>query len=192
MSKELLPLVQWLVMVPLCGLVYPMLAGMLDHFVPDKFWTCLISYLALAMVVFIVFAIIRQQLAEKVVAGDFFKGGEYYLGMMAGLVRYACVLMFVLALMNAPVYTKAEIAAQTSRDQQNFGGGAGTGFSGSFFPHFFQVQSAVFKESFLGPRIKNFAGMLLIDTGQPGAGGAQPGQAAPEPPKKKPVIKIGN
>lgn len=192
MSKELLPLVQWLVLVLVCGLVYPKLAGLLDHFVPDKFWTCLLSYLALALVVFIVFTIIRQQIAEKLVARDFFKGGEYYLGMMAGLVRYACVLMFVLALMNAPVFTAAEVAAQASRDQQNFGGGANTGFSGSFFPHFSQVQTAVFKESFLGPRIKNNAGMLLIDTGQSGADAAKPGQSAPVPPKKQPVIKFGN
>jgi uncharacterized membrane protein required for colicin V production len=192
MSKELLPLVQWLVIVSVSGLVYPKLAGLLAGFIPDKFWTCFLSYLALATVVFIVFTFIKQQIAEKLVAGDFFKGGEYYLGMMAGLVRYACVLMFVLALMNAPVFTPAEIAAQTSRDAQNFGGGAGTGFSGNYFPHFSQIQTAVFKESFLGPRIKNIAGMLLIDTGQPGIGGAQPSQNAPEPPKKKPVIKIGN
>ncbi len=191
MSKDLLPLVQWLVMVPVCGLVYPKLAGVLARFVPDKFWTCLVSYLALAMVVFIVFTVLRRQIAEKVVGADFFKGGEYYLGMMAGLVRYACMLIFVLALMNAPVFTAAEIAAQVSRDQQNFGGGAGTGFSGSFFPHFPQIQTAVFKDSFLGPRIKNTPGILLINTDQPGIGGAQLGQNAPAPPKKKPVIKIG-
>ena len=72
MSKELLPLVQWLVLLPVCGLVYPKLAAVLAGFVPDKFWTCILSYLALAMVVFIVFKMLKQQIAEKVVAGDFF------------------------------------------------------------------------------------------------------------------------
>jgi uncharacterized membrane protein required for colicin V production len=192
MAKELLPVLQWLVMVPVCGLCYPMLAGVLAGFIPGALWSCLAAYLALALTVFIVFKILKQQFAEKLVKSNFFKGGEYYLGMMAGLVRYACVLIFVLALMNAPVFTAAEVAAQASRDQQNFGGGANTGFSGSFFPHFPQIQTAVFKESFLGPRIKNNAGMLLIDTGQPGVSGAQPGQNAPAPAKKQPVIKIGN
>jgi uncharacterized membrane protein required for colicin V production len=191
MSKELLPLVQWLVLLPVCGLVYPKLAAVLAGFVPDKFWTCILSYLALAMVVFIVFSILKQHTAEKVVASDFFKGGEYYLGMMAGFVRYACVLMFVLALLNAPVFTAAEISAQLARDQNNFGGGDSSGFQGNYFPHVFQVQAAVFKESFLGPRIKDNLGILLINTDQPGVGGAQPGQNAPAPPKKKPVIKIG-
>jgi len=185
MSKELLPLLEWLVLVPVCGLVYPMLAGVLAGFVPDAFWNCLVAYLALAMVVFIVFAILKRQLAEKLVKSDFFKGSEYYLGMLAGLVRYACVLLFVLALLNARVYTPAEIAQQTAYDQKNFGGGL---FEGNYFPHLSQIQAAVFKESFIGPRIKDNLGMLLINTGQPGV---QPGKNAPEPPKKQPVIKIG-
>jgi uncharacterized membrane protein required for colicin V production len=181
MAKELLSLLQWLVMVPVCGLGYTMLAGVLAGFIPDKLWNCLVAYLALGLAVFIVFTILKQQFDEKLVKSNFFKGGEYYLGMLAGMVRYACVLLFVLALLHAPVYTQAEIAQQTAYDQKNFGGGL---FAGNYFPHLFQVQAAVFKESFLGPRIKDNVGMLLINTGQPGAGGAQP-------PKKQPVIKIG-
>jgi uncharacterized membrane protein required for colicin V production len=181
MAKELLPLLQWLVMVPVCGLGYTMLAGVLAGFIPDKLWNCLVAYLALALAVFIVFTILKQQFDEKLVKSNFFKGGEYYLGMLSAVVRYACVMLFVLALLNAPVYTQAEITQQSAYDQKNFGGGL---FEGNYFPHLFQVQAAVFKESFLGPRIKDNAGMLLINTGQPGAGGAQP-------PKKQPVIKIG-
>jgi uncharacterized membrane protein required for colicin V production len=181
MAKEFLPLLQWLVMVSVCGLGYTMLAGVLAGFIPDKLWNCLVAYLALALAVFIVFTILKQQFDEKLVKSNFFKGGEYYLGMLSAVVRYACVMLFVLALLNAPVYTQAEIAQQSAYDQKNFGGGL---FEGNYFPHLFQVQAAVFKESFLGPRIKDNAGMLLINTGQPGAGGAQP-------PKKQPVIKIG-
>src|ERR1035438_6850503 len=40
MSKELLPLLQWLVMVTVCGLGYAMLAGMLAGLVPDKSSSC--------------------------------------------------------------------------------------------------------------------------------------------------------
>jgi uncharacterized membrane protein required for colicin V production len=192
MSRELIPLLQWVVLVLVCGLFYTKVAGLISGLLADTFWSCLVAYLALAMVVFTVFTILKQQLAEKVVKADFFKGGEYYLGMMAGFVRYACVLIFVLALLNAPVYTKAEIAAQIARDQQNFGGGDNSGFSGNYFPHLFQIQAAALKESFLGPRITDYLGELLINTGKPGAGDKQPGTNAPEPPKKQPVIKIGN
>ena len=47
-----------------------------------------------------------------------------------------------------------------------------------------QIQDAVFKNSFVGLRIKDNLGRLLINTEQPGAGGAQPA-------RPKPVIKIG-
>lgn len=190
MAKELLPLLEWLVMIPLCGLVYPMLAGTLVGYLGDPLWSCLAAYLALALAVFIVFTILKRQLAEKLVKSDFFKGSEYYLGMLAGMVRYACVLIFALALLNAPVYTQAEISAQHARDQKNFGGGAGSGFAGNYFPHLFEVQSAVFKDSFIGPRIKDNLGKLLIDTGQSGVESVQPEKNAP--PKPKAVIKIGN
>ena len=110
-------------LVPVCGLGCPMLAQVLAGFVPDPFWKSIAAYLALALVVFIVFAILKRKFAEKLVKSDFFKGGEYYLGMLAGMVRYACVLLFVLALLNARVYTPAEIAQQAAFDQKNFGGG---------------------------------------------------------------------
>ncbi len=182
MAKELLPLLEWLVLVPVCGLGYALLAGVLAGFIPDKLWSCLVAYLALALAVFIFFAILKQQFAEKLEKSNFFKGGEYYLGMLSGMVRYACMLLFVLALLNAPVFTPAQIAQMKAYDQTNLGGGV---FAGNYFPHLFEVQAAVFKDSFVGPRIKDDLGMLLINTGQPGAGGAQP-------PKKQPVIKIGN
>lgn len=110
---------------------------------------------------------------------------------MAGVVRYACVLIFVLALMNAPVYSAADIAKAKAYNARWFGGGE-QGYTGNFFPTLQQIQEQTFKESFLGPRIKDNLGMLLINTGQSGADAAKPGPSAPAPPKKQPVIKIGN
>jgi uncharacterized membrane protein required for colicin V production len=192
MSKELLPTLQWLVLVPVCGLGYPFLARLTAGFIHDALWNCLAAYLALALAVLIVFSRLKREFAEKLVKSDFFKGGEYYLGMVAGIVRYACVLMAALALLNARVYSKSEISALRALDQANFGGGAGSGFQGNYYPHLFQVQAAVFNESFVGSRVKTNAVMLLIHTGPPGVGGAQPGKNALEPTKKQPVIKIGN
>ena len=185
MAKELLPLAQWLVMVPACGLGYPMLAGMLSGLLPDPLWNCIAAYLALALVVFIVFTTLKRHLAEKLVKSDYFKGVEYYLGMLSGMVRYGCMTLFALALLNAPVYTQTQIMDQRARDQKNFGGGPGSGFQGNFFPHISTIQQAVFRESFLGPRIKDDLGRFLIDTGQSVARGVQPAT-------RQPVIKIGS
>ena len=41
-------------------------------------------------VVFIVFTILKRLFVDRFGKGDSFKGGEYYLGMLAGVVRYAC------------------------------------------------------------------------------------------------------
>ena len=185
MAKELLPLMQWLALVPICGLGYDIVAGPLSGIIKDVVWRCVVSYLALALVVLIAFALLKRQFAEKLVKSDKFKSGEYYLGMLSGLVRYAGMVIVALALLNAPIYTPKMIQDQRERDQQNFGGGPGSGFSGNFFPHVSTVQRDVFKESFLGPLIKENLGILLIKTDRPGVGG-------PTPTTAQPVIQIGN
>jgi uncharacterized membrane protein required for colicin V production len=184
MAKELLPLLLWGVLVVVSGLGYTMVAGAFGGFLHDPLWNCLAGYLTLALAVFVVYVILKRLFAEKMVKSDLFKSGEYYLGMLSGMVRYGCVLIFALALLNAPVYTPKQIQEQRVRDQADFGGGPGSGFKGNYFPHVSTIQAAVFKESFLGPRIKDGLGILLINTGQPDAGGAQP-------LKPQPVIKIG-
>ena len=60
MSKELLPLLEWLVMVPVCGLGYPMLAGSADRSPSGHVVELHRGYLALAVAVFVVFAIFKR------------------------------------------------------------------------------------------------------------------------------------
>jgi uncharacterized membrane protein required for colicin V production len=186
MSKELLPLVQWLLVVGVCGLAYPVVARMcVNYFGWGKALSDVTGYVALALVIFFIFAILKQKFTERLVAVNFFKGGEYYLGMMAGLVRFACVLLFALALMNAPVYSAADIAEHNAYVARTYGGGQ-AGFSGDFFPTFQSIQEQVFKKSFTGHYIKDHLGVLLINTtGTSGATGNVPA-------KKTPIIHIGN
>jgi uncharacterized membrane protein required for colicin V production len=186
MAKELLPLLQWLLLVSVCGLVYPVIARLcVNYFGWGKPISAVAGYLALALVIFFIFAILKQKLTERLVAGNFFKGSEYYLGMMAGLIRFACALVFVLALMNAPVYSAAEIAAHNAYVARTYGGGQ-AGFSGDFFPTFQSIQEQVFKKSFTGHCIKDHLGVLLINTA-----GAN-GKSENVPAKKTPIIHIGN
>lgn len=185
MAKEILPLSQWLVLVLVCGLGYDVLAGLVSGVIKDPVWRCLVAYLALALVVLIVFALIKREVGDKLEKSDRFKGGEYYLGMMSGMVRYAAVVIVGMAVLNAPVYTQKQIQEQRERDQRDYGGGPGSGFAGNYFPHVSTVQLEVFKESFLGPLARGYLGILLINTDRPGIVGAPP-------PKAQPVIKIGN
>ena len=49
--------------------------------------------------------IFKWLLGHRMGENNFFGGGEYYLGMSSGMVRFACMLLAVLALLNAPYYT---------------------------------------------------------------------------------------
>ena len=162
LSRELLPLLQWIALVVVCGMGYPTIAQILiQHLAWGRAVADISGYVALALVILIFFAFLKNLFTERLVKFDTFKGAEYYLGMPAGMARFACMLLAALALINAPVYTQQDIANQKATARANFGGGM---MSGSFFPSFNDVQDAVFVQSATGHYIKKNLGMLLIDT----------------------------
>jgi hypothetical protein len=103
--------------------------------------------------------------------------------MLSGTVRYACMIIFFLALLNAPVYSLADVHNRQEFNNKWFGGGL-QGYSGDFIPSIDEIQTGVFKGSLLGPVIKNNLSMLLINSD-----GSAIQQATAQ---KKPVIHIGN
>jgi hypothetical protein len=155
----------------------------INYFAWGKVVSDVTGYLALALVIFFFFTVLKGRFTERLVAGDFFKGGEYYLGMPAGMVRFACMLLFALALTNAPVYTPQELEVARIQARNTFGGGL---MSGSFFPSFHDVQDGIFVQSATGHYIKDHLGALLINTA-----GAN-GKNGNVPAKKTPIIHIGN
>jgi uncharacterized membrane protein required for colicin V production len=183
MTKELGPMFQWLAVVIVGGLGYPFLAQIYhDQCHMSKLWSALLGYLSIATVFFLIFTPIKKVLRKRGEKGGLFGGAEYYLGMFAGMVRYAAIVLFVMALLNARSYTAAELAAKKAYNERWYGGGI---YSGDYMPDLHTAQESVFKQSFSGPYIKDGLGMLLVQTG-PGNSGA-----ADAPPKPKSVIHIG-
>jgi hypothetical protein len=188
MAKELVPTVMWITLVLVCGLGYSMAAQVLINAAGlGKLLSSILAYLILAMVVYLVFALIHKKLTPKMAANNTFGSGEFYLGMPAGLIRFACILLAALALLNAPVYTAGQIAAHNAYVAQTYGGGE-QGFSGDFFPSLQSIQEQVFKKSLSGPFIASCFGPVLINIGSPDAKGQKSGA----PQQKQPVIHIGN
>jgi hypothetical protein len=74
--------------------------------------------------------------------------------MIAGAIRYACMIMAALALLNAPYYSPQEIASRKAYENDVYGN--------SFFPGIPGIQQNVFQESLIGSLIKQRAGVLLI------------------------------
>jgi hypothetical protein len=193
MTKEIMLTPKWVVIVVACTLGYAWLGGILIQYgvVKTVFGTMfkegtaafITAYLAIALLVFIIFSFIKNAFKEKVAGTNVFGSSEYYLGMTSGVVRYACMIVFFLALLNAPVYSTAEIQARAAYNNRWYGGGL-EGYSGDFIPTVDEVQASIFKKSLIGPPIKNDLSVLLIDT--EGADKHHPVA------QKQPVIHIGN
>ena len=184
MTKEVLPMFQWLATVLLGGLGYETAGQFFINVAKlDKLAAYICGYLGLAMLVFIAFGFLKKMLLPKLTGSTIFGSAEYYLGTISGVIRFACILFFALAILNAPFYTAADIAARQAYNARWFGGGQ-KGYSGNFFPTVQSVQEGVFQKSFTGPYIHNYLGLLLINTVSV--------NAEKTPGKYAPVIHIGN
>jgi hypothetical protein len=171
MSREVLPVSMWLIIIILGGLCAPFMADWLVHsgVIAKVFGTMfiattaasIISYLFIASVVFFAFSPLRAKFREKVSGSNTFGSGEYYLGMVAGLVRFSCILLFFLALLNVPVYSSEEIAAKNAYNARWYGGGQ-AGFSGNFFPSLSEIQADVFVGSMSGRVIRDNLSIVLL------------------------------
>jgi uncharacterized membrane protein required for colicin V production len=156
MSKEILPLFQWLAVVLVSGLFYSLVAPQLVKLATmDALSSNLLAYVILALAVFFIFSVIKRTLGLRLFGSNLFGGAEYYLGMLSGLVRFACMLIFALACLNARHFTPAQIEASNNFQEHWYGA--------QFFPNLYTVQDQVFKKSFTGPYIKQYLSVLLIE-----------------------------
>ena len=184
MTKEVLPMLQWVCTIIVCGLGYEMAGAIfINTFQMDKTASYILGYLMLTLVVYFVFMLLKNSLTPRLTGSNIFGSSEYYLGMISGMIRYACLIIFALAFLNAPYYSAKDIADAKAFNARWFGGGE-EGYSGNFFPSLQQVQEGVFKSSLIGPCVTNYLGVLMIQQVQP--------VVPPAPPKKVPIIKIGN
>ena len=184
MTKEILPMVQWLILVVAAGLGYPLLAQFyVSTCGMGKLWGALAGYSSIALAVFFIFSLIKKVVMPRLTGSNIFGSSEYYLGMPSGMIRYACIVIFFLALIHAKFYSPAEVAANKAYQERWYGGGI---YSGDYIPDLHTVQEAIFKKSFTGPYIKDYLGMLLIQTGP------DSGSDSSQPKKAQPVIHIGN
>lgn len=186
MTKEILPMLQWVCTVVVCGLGYEMAGQILINTAGlDKMWSYIFGYFSLMLVIYLLFVLVKKAFMPRLTGSNFFGSAEYYLGMISGMIRYACILICALALLNAPFYSAADIASSKAYAARWYGGGE-KGFSGDFFPTVQSVQEGVFKNSLAGPFIKDYLGVLLINSVPAGADKQKPA------PQKQPMIHIGN
>jgi uncharacterized membrane protein required for colicin V production len=187
MTKEFLPTAQWICIVVAAAFVYPLTIQSINSYCNlGQAWSASLGYLGTALAVWLVFVFIKRGLAKRLEGSSVFGGSEYYLGMLSGMVRYACILLFFVALSNAPHYTAADVAAKAAYNKRWYGGGL---YDGNYVPDFNNVQDAVFKKSFSGPYIKDYAAIMLVQIG-PADTSTKTAQTAPKKAQTG-VIHIG-
>ena len=171
MTKELLPTLQWLAILLGAGFGHVFLADwfqqqglvkrVLGNHYNERTAALMSGYLLILVVLVIVFTMLRRKYDPKLEGKSYFGGNEYYWGVAAGVIRYLCLILVALALLNAPFYTTAEIQAKQAYNNRWYGGGL-NGYSGDFIPTVYEVQDSIFRKSLIGPYIKSDLSVLLI------------------------------
>ncbi len=155
MSEEFLTMLNWVALVLVCSIAYEPIGSWLASITPFSLLFCyIVAYAVTAMVVASVFLLVKRSLSGKLIGSDAFGRGEYYLGMPSGMLRFACILLAGLALLNARLYRAEEIKAMTKFQNDNYGS--------QFFPTLQTLQEQVFAKSLIGPQIKTYLAFLLI------------------------------
>ena len=158
MSVELLALAQWLLIIFLGAMAYDPLGRALGDAVGlGPTVSFVTAYLLVAVAIKIGFLVLKRMTGEKLLGSDTFGSYEYYLGMVAGGVRFLCILLFGLALLNAPQVSKAELDRQLRSQQDNLGA--------IYFPPFGSIQRSILEASFTGRQVRIYLHAQLINVG---------------------------
>jgi uncharacterized membrane protein required for colicin V production len=183
MTQELLPMFKWLGIVLLAGYFNQPLAAFIRQTTPGTFsgqWSCITAYALIALVMALLIAWLSHGLGDKLTGSDVFGKYEYYLGMLSGLIRFACMLLVLLAIMHSRVVTKAELDAIDARMKKNLE---------DLHPPIYvygSIEQAIFFQSCSGKWICDNLPDILIPAAKPAE------HPANEPLKKKLQDAIDN
>jgi uncharacterized membrane protein required for colicin V production len=157
MTQEVLPMFQWILIMVLAGFLYAPLASAIFHNTAgafNKLWSNVTAYTLIGFAIHLFFVWLKSGVNDKLTGSDYFGGAEYSLGMMAGLLRFACIIVVMIALMNSRVYTQADLAEDAKAQKKSF--------EDIRFPTYMSVQYAILKESFTGRMVEAGLHPLLI------------------------------
>jgi uncharacterized membrane protein required for colicin V production len=122
MSSELLDVFKALITVVVAALVYRPLGLFLDDSTHiGRVVSFVVAYAGVALIIRGLFSWLKRMLGEKLVGSDMFGSWEYYLGMLAGGIRFSCNLVIILALLNVVNSSAEKRAAQAKMQKENFG-----------------------------------------------------------------------
>jgi uncharacterized membrane protein required for colicin V production len=156
MSEELLDVLMWLCIVVGGALFYKPLGKTIASVTGiNLLGSYIAAYATVGVLLKFLFASIKKAVGEKLVQSDTFGGFEYYLGMLAGALRFICILFFSINFLHARFISDAERAAVAKMQADNFGSIS--------FPTIGSLQQGVFYESLSGPFVRKHLKAQLIE-----------------------------
>ena len=162
MSVEFVDVLQWLAIVGAGAVLYEPVGSFLALSAGfGKLFSYITAYVTLAILIKTICTLFKRSIGDKLVSSEAFGTFEYYLGMGAGVLRYVCMLVFFLALLNARLYTEAEYRAEDLEQKKNY--------ESIRFPTLCRVQRSIFLDSFTGHFTREAAPFLLIAGTPPAA-----------------------
>jgi len=160
MSEELVGLITWLAVLIGCAFVYQPAGEWFAQASPFSLLASFIMVYILAALLILGFcAFCKSRIGGKLVGSDIFGRGEYYLGMVSGVVRFCCIMLVCLALLNARYFSPMEVKASEAFQNDVYGS--------NYFPTWHTAQAVVFEKSIAGSWIRDHLGFLLIKPTQP-------------------------
>ena len=166
MAQELLPVFKWVSIVLLAGYFNQPLGALIRENTAGAFsvlWSWIAAYALIALIVALCFSLLNHWLGEKLVGSDLFGRYEYYLGMLAGMVRFACMLLVLLAVMHSRIVTQAELDDINVQMKKNL--------DDIHPPRYVygSIEQAIFSRSYTGRIVQENLPDLLIPTVAPPA-----------------------
>jgi hypothetical protein len=161
MTQELLPLGFWVSTVLLGGYFNQPFGAFLRRYTGGAFdvqWSFIMAYLFIAFGLALFFALLKHWLGDKLTGSDLFGRYEYYSGMLSGLVRFACMLIVLLAIMHSRIVTRAELDSINAQMHKNL--------EDIHPPRYIygSIEQAIFFHSFSGKVVQEDLSDLLIPT----------------------------
>ena len=161
MSIEALQLAKWVAILLGCAATYAFLGEEFEHrtLLLGPLSSYILAYVCVGLTIALVFSLVKRSLGGKILDSDAFGQGEYYLGMASGALRYLCVLLTGLAILNARAFSDSEARAMVNFQKDELGS--------EFFPTLLTAQNMVFDQSLSGSWIHRHLDFLLIKRTEP-------------------------
>lgn len=153
-SEELLDFLQWLVTIVAAGFLYSLVGDLLVQAKLPRLYANMGGYILVIIAISILFGFIKKSVGNKLVDSDFFGGWEYRLGMFAGAIRYLCIWIAILSLMNARYFDPAAVAAERKYQEKEVGM--------VLIPSWGMAQRMALYDSFTGPYLRQFLAHQLM------------------------------